>query len=236
MNEDVIRMNDVWKTYSMGETSLDALKNVSVVIKEGEFVAITGSSGSGKSTMMNIIGCLDTPTKGTVFLRGKDIALLNESQLAEIRGKSIGFIFQQFNLLPTLSALENVMLPLEFQDEDDDKTKERAAKLLKMVGLGERIHHLPSQLSGGQRQRVAIARSLAVDPKIVLADEPTGNLDSKTGTYIMKFLSELNEKENKTIIIVTHDTELIKYAKKILYVKDGEIIKITNNSKKRKLK
>ena len=236
MNEDVIRMNDVWKTYSMGETSLDALKNVSVVIKEGEFVAITGSSGSGKSTMMNIIGCLDTPTKGSVFLRGKDIALLNESQLAEIRGKSIGFIFQQFNLLPTLSALENVMLPLDFQDEDDDKTKERATNLLNMVGLGDRIHHLPSQLSGGQRQRVAIARSLAVDPKIVLADEPTGNLDSKTGTYIMKFLSELNEKENKTIIIVTHDTELIKYAKKILYVKDGEIIKITNNSKKRKLK
>jgi len=236
MNKEIIKMNNVWKTYTMGEIKLDALKNVTAEINEGDFVAITGVSGSGKSTMMNIIGCLDTPTKGTIFLEGENIANLNESQLAQIRGKTIGFIFQQFNLIPTLSAIENVMLPLEFQEEDENKTKQRANKLLEMVGLGDRIHHLPSQLSGGQRQRVAIARSLAVDPKIVLADEPTGNLDSKTGKYVMKFLTELNEKKNKTIIIVTHDTELIKYAKKIFYVKDGEIIKVTNNTNRRKKK
>ena len=234
MDKKVISMECVWKTYSMGETHLDALKNVSAVINKGEFVAITGASGSGKSTMMNIIGCLDTPTKGKVFLQGKDIETLNESQLAQIRGKTIGFIFQQFNLLPTLNALENVMLPLEFQNEETDKAKKRATELLKIVGLGDRIHHLPSQLSGGQRQRVAIARSLAVDPEIVLADEPTGNLDSKTGTYVMEFLRKLNEEENKTIIIVTHDTELIKYVNKIFYVKDGEIVKVIDNAKRRK--
>ncbi|MBT4824377.1 ABC transporter ATP-binding protein [Candidatus Woesearchaeota archaeon] len=236
MDEIIINMDRVWKTYSMGETNLDALKNVSAVINKGEFVAITGASGSGKSTMMNIIGCLDTPTKGKVFLQGKDIATLNESQLAQIRGKTIGFIFQQFNLLPTLSALENIMLPLEFQDEETNKAKKRANELLKIVGLGDRAHHLPSQLSGGQRQRVAIARSLAVNPEIVLADEPTGNLDSKTGTYVMEFLKKLNEKENKTIIIVTHDTNLIKYVNKIFYVKDGEIVKIIDNTIRRNKK
>jgi len=236
MNEQVISMDCVWKTYSMGETKLDALKEVSIAINKGDFVAITGASGSGKSTMMNIIGCLDTPTKGKVFLQGKDIATLKESQLAQIRGKTIGFIFQQFNLLPTLTALENVMLPLEFQDEETDKAKKRANELLKIVGLEDRADHLPSQLSGGQNQRVAIARSLAVNPEIVLADEPTGNLDSKTGTYVMEFLRKLNEKENKTIIIVTHDTGLLKYVKKIFFVKDGKIVKITDNTKRRNKK
>jgi putative ABC transport system ATP-binding protein len=236
MSKEVIVMKDVWKTYVMGETNLDALKKVSVTINKGDFVAITGSSGSGKSTMMNIIGCLDTPTKGQVFLEKKDIATLNESQLAQIRGKTIGFIFQQFNLLPTLSTVENVMLPLEFQNEDKDKIKKRAIELLKIVGLDDRMDHLPSQLSGGQRQRVAIARSLAVNPEILLADEPTGNLDSKTGTYVMEFLSKLNIEENKTIIIVTHDTELIKYAKKILYIKDGELVNVVDNINRRKKK
>jgi len=170
------------------------------------------------------------------MLGGEDIAKLSESKLANIRGKMIGFIFQQFNLLPTLTALKNVMLPLELQEEDAQESKKRALKLLKTFELGDRSNHLPSQLSGGQRQRVAIARSLSVNPEIILADEPTGNLDSKTGIYIMNFLTELNKKEKKTIIMVTHDTELVKYAKKIVHVMDGKITKIIENKNPTKLK
>jgi len=187
-------------------------------------VAITGSSGSGKSTCMNLVGCLDVPSKGKIFLEDKDISSLSRSNLAEIRGKKIGFIFQQFNLFPTLNALENVMLPAEFQDENGNDIKKRAKELLEMVGLGDRIHHRPTELSGGQAQRVAIARALANDPEIILADEPTGNLDSKTGEYIMNFLSKLNKEEGKTVIMVTHDLGLIKFAKRVIKLKDGQIM------------
>ncbi|WP_440951875.1 ABC transporter ATP-binding protein [Methanococcoides sp. FTZ1] len=229
MNENetpLIDLNDVWKIYQMGEIEFAALKGVDLHIRKGEFVVILGPSGSGKSTLMNQIGCLDTPTKGSVSLNGKNISHLGESELAQIRGRTIGFIFQQFNLIPTLNSMENVMLPLEFQEEDPDVAENRARELLKIVGLSDKMQHLPSQLSGGQRQRVAIARSLAFNPEILLADEPTGALDSKTGDYILEFLNELHEDENKTIIIVTHDNELVKYAEKIIYIRDGMIEKI----------
>ncbi|MBU2639118.1 MAG: ABC transporter ATP-binding protein [Nanoarchaeota archaeon] len=224
MKETVIELKDVWKTYQMGEVEVHAIRGVSLNIKKGEFVAITGSSGSGKSTCMNLVGCLDVPSKGKIFLEDKDISSLSRSNLAEIRGKKIGFIFQQFNLFPTLNALENVMLPAEFQDENGNDIKKRAKELLEMVGLGDRIHHRPTELSGGQAQRVAIARALANDPEIILADEPTGNLDSKTGEYIMNFLSKLNKEEGKTVIMVTHDLGLIKFAKRVIKLKDGQIM------------
>ncbi|WP_445475477.1 ABC transporter ATP-binding protein [Methanococcoides methylutens] len=235
MNENevpLIDLKDVWKIYQMGEIEFAALKGVDLHIKKGEFVVILGPSGSGKSTLMNQIGCLDTPTKGIVSLSGKDISSLDESELAQIRGRSIGFIFQQFNLIPTLNSLENVMLPLEFQEEDANVADKRARELLKIVGLEDKMQHLPSQLSGGQRQRVAIARSLSVNPDILLADEPTGALDSKTGNYILEFLNELHEDKNKTIIIVTHDNELVKYAEKVIYIKDGMIEKIETKEKR----
>ncbi|HML25787.1 MAG TPA: ABC transporter ATP-binding protein [Methanomethylovorans sp.] len=228
----LLKLEDVWKIYQMGEVEFAALKGVDMHISKGEFVVILGPSGSGKSTMMNLLGCLDLPSKGTVLLNGKDISHLPESELATIRGKMIGFIFQQFNLIPTLNTLENVMLPLEFQNADPSAAKKKAAELLDMVGLSQKARNLPSQLSGGQRQRVAIARSLAVDPDIILADEPTGNLDSKTGTYILDFLYGLHKKEGKTIIIVTHDVALVRYAERVVHIKDGmveSIEKIQNN-------
>ncbi|MBC7085478.1 MAG: ABC transporter ATP-binding protein [Methanomethylovorans sp.] len=217
----LIKLDNVWKIYQMGEVEFAALKGVDLQISKGEFIVILGPSGSGKSTMMNLLGCLDLPSKGTVFLKGKDISQLSESELATIRGRMIGFIFQQFNLIPTLNTLENVMLPLEFQNADPFMSKKKATELLDLVGLSQKVNNLPSQLSGGQRQRVAIARSLAADPDIILADEPTGNLDSKTGTYILDFLYELHKKEGKTIIIVTHDTTLVRYAERVVHIKDG---------------
>lgn len=228
----LIDLKDVWKIYQMGEIEFAALKEVDLHINRGEFVVILGPSGSGKSTLMNQIGCLDIPTKGIVSLNGHNISSLDESELAQIRGKTIGFIFQQFNLIPTLNSLENVMLPLEFQEENINIARNRAKELLKVVGLEDKMQHAPSQLSGGQRQRVAIARSLAVNPEILLADEPTGALDSKTGDYILKFLNDLHEEQNKTIIIVTHDTELIKYAEKVIHIKDGMIEKIETKEKR----
>jgi putative ABC transport system ATP-binding protein len=215
----------------MGEVEVPALKGICLDIKKGEFLAIAGASGSGKSTMMNLVGCLDVPTKGKIFLDKDNIADLSESQLAHTRGRKIGFIFQQFNLIPTLNALENVMLPLSFQDEDDSKAKERATRLLKMVGLADRMRHLPSQLSGGQMQRVAIARSLSVNPEIILADEPTGNLDSKTGGFIMNFLRKIHDNDGKTIIMVTHDLHLVKFADRVVHLKDGEIERIEKNGR-----
>lgn len=222
----LIDLKDVWKIYQMGEIEFAALKGIDLHINKGEFVAILGPSGSGKSTLMNQIGCLDIPTKGIVSLKGKDISSLDEAELAQIRGKTIGFIFQQFNLIPTLNSLENVMLPLEFQEEETSVARARARELLKIVGLEDKMQHMPSQLSGGQRQRVAIARSLAVNPEILLADEPTGALDSKTGAYILEFLNELHESKNKTIIMITHDNELLIHAEKIVHIKDGMIEKI----------
>jgi putative ABC transport system ATP-binding protein len=215
----------------MGETEFAALKGINLEIFEGEFLVVLGPSGSGKSTLMNLLGCLDLPSKGTVFLNSKDISELDESELALIRGQMIGFIFQSFNLIPTLSTKENVLLPLEFQEESTQLSQKKADYLLKIVGLSDKKQNLPSQLSGGQRQRVAIARSLAVNPPIILADEPTGNLDSKTGDYILGFLDNLNKTEGKTIIIVTHDLEIVKYATRIVYIRDGLIEKIEQKKK-----
>ncbi|WP_406655568.1 ABC transporter ATP-binding protein [Methanolobus sp. ZRKC2] len=219
----LMRLTDVWKIYRMGEVEFAALKNVDLEILHGEFVVILGPSGSGKSTMMNLLGCLDLPSKGIVELNNRDISRMQESELAQIRGQLIGFIFQQFNLIPTLNTIENVMLPLEFQEADPDLSWKRAEELLNVVSLSDKKYNLPSQLSGGQRQRVAIARSLAVDPKVILADEPTGNLDSETGNYILEFLSDLHQKEGKTIIMITHDPDLTRYADRVVHIKDGMV-------------
>ncbi len=229
MNQPIIKIENVWKKYDMGSVEpLVVLKEINLEIKKGEFIAITGPSGSGKSTMVNIVGALDKPSWGAVYLNGENVSNMNESSLAFLRGKTIGFIFQQFNLLPTLTALENVMLPMEIIDQDENKSKDTAEKLLNKLGLGDRMHHKPNELSGGQQQRVAIARSLANNPDVVLADEPTGNLDSKTGKFIMDFLGQLN-KEGKTIILITHDLELVKYGKRVVYIKDGRIEKEIHN-------
>lgn len=223
----IIELSNVWKIYTMGDMEVPALKGVNLKIMKGDFVAIMGPSGSGKSTAMNMVGCLDVPSKGSIFLDGKDISQLTESELAQIRGKKIGFIFQKFNLINTLSALENITLPMVFQEIPEDERIEKAKSLLKIVELLERMDHKPNELSGGQQQRVAIARALANDPEVILADEPTGNLDSHTGEIIMEFLHKLN-KMGKTIVMVTHDEELAKKAKKIAYLKDGRIVKCTN--------
>ena len=220
----IIKLENVWKIYQMGEVKVNALRGLNLEILEDEFVAIMGPSGSGKSTAVNMVGCLDVPTKGKIFLDNKDISKLSESDLAQIRGRRIGFIFQQFNLLGTLSAMENIALPMLFQETEREERLETAKKLLEMVELGDRMYHKPTELSGGEQQRVAIARSLANDPEVVLADEPTGNLDSKTGEVVMKFLEKLND-EGKTIIMVTHDKNVAKHADRIEYLKDGKIVK-----------
>jgi putative ABC transport system ATP-binding protein len=223
--EQIIKIDNVWKKYNMGKAEpLVVLKEINLEINKGDFIAITGPSGSGKSTMVNIVGALDLPSYGEVLLKEKRISEMNESSLAYLRGKTIGFIFQQFNLLPNLSALQNVMLPMEIIDIPEHVAKERATKLLGALGLGDRMDHRPNELSGGQQQRVAIARALANDPEVILADEPTGNLDSKTGKFVIDFLCSLN-KEGKTIVLITHDLELVKYARKTVYLKDGEIEK-----------
>jgi putative ABC transport system ATP-binding protein len=208
----------------MGDVTVNALRGISLEIKKGEFVAIQGPSGSGKSTAMNMVGCLDVPTKGRIFLDDKDISHLHESELAQIRGRKIGFIFQQFNLIPTLSAIENVMLPMIFQGIEKEKRLEKAKKLLEMLELGERLNHKPSELSGGQQQRVAIARALSNDPDVILADEPTGNLDSSTGLNVIHYLENLN-RQGKTIVMVTHDADIAKHAKRIEFLRDGQICK-----------
>lgn len=222
--ETVIKIDNVWKKYDMGKAEpLVVLKEINLEIHKGEFVAITGPSGSGKSTMVNIVGALDKPSFGKVSLKEKNVSEMDESSLAFLRGKTIGFIFQQFNLLPTLSALQNVMLPMEMIDMSESEAKDRATELLTALGLGERLNHKPNELSGGQQQRVAIARALANDPEVILADEPTGNLDSKTGKFVMEFLEKMNKKEGKTIVLITHDIELIGYAKRTVKLFDGRI-------------
>ncbi|MBI4143586.1 ABC transporter ATP-binding protein [Candidatus Woesearchaeota archaeon] len=229
MKKSVIKLENVWKIYKMGNVAVNALQGLSLDIKEGEFVAIMGPSGSGKSTAVNMIGCLDVPTRGKILLDAHDISKLSESELAQIRGRKIGFIFQQFNLVPTLTAIENVMLPMIFQGIPESARLKKAKELLELVGLGDRISHKPSELSGGQQQRVAIARSLANDPEVVLADEPTGNLDSKTGANVLDFLEKLHKEENKTIVMVTHDQNLAKIAERIEFLKDGKIVKSTRS-------
>jgi putative ABC transport system ATP-binding protein len=221
----IIKLDNVWKIYKMGNVRVNALRGLNIEIKKGEFVAIMGPSGSGKSTAVNMVGALDIPSKGKIYLENHDISKLSESDLAQIRGKKIGFIFQQFNLINTLSALENVALPMVFQGVDREERIEKAKKILEMVELGDRMNHRPTELSGGQQQRVAIARSLANDPEVVLADEPTGNLDSKTGKTVMSFLKDLNRKEGKTIIMVTHDTNVAHHADRIEFLKDGKVVK-----------
>ncbi len=227
-SKTIIKIDNVWKKYDMGKAEpLVVLKDINIEIHKGEFVAIVGPSGSGKSTMMNIVGALDVPSWGSVFLGSRNISEMNESSLAFLRGKTIGFIFQQFNLLPTLNALQNVMLPMEIADISGSEAKERATELLTALGLGERLSHKPNELSQGQQQRVAIARALANNPEVILADEPTGNLDSKTGKFVMEFLEKINRKEGKTVILITHDIELLRYAKRIIHIKDGKIEKET---------
>ena len=219
----IIELKNVCKNYFLGKIKVKALKNINLIVKQKDFIAIMGPSGSGKSTLVNLIGCLDVPDKGHIFLKEKDITKLSENELANLRGKTIGFVFQQFNLIPTLTALDNVTLPMAFQGVGLKKARKRSKELLDIVGLGDRIHHKPSELSGGEQQRVAIARALSNDPKIILADEPTGNLDSKSGKQIVDMLVKLNKK-GKTIIIVTHNPNIAKYAKIKKHLKDGRFI------------
>jgi putative ABC transport system ATP-binding protein len=219
----MIELKNVHKVYPMGEVSVPALRGINLTIHPGEFVAIMGPSGSGKSTLMHLLGCLDLPSDGVVQLDGKDITTLDEDTLAQIRGKKVGFVFQTFNLIPTLTAQENVELPLFFQGVPREKRRARAAELLRKVGLDGRLHHKPAQLSGGERQRVAIARALANDPEIILADEPTGNLDSESGKAILELLAQLH-REGKTIILVTHNPEAAAYAQRIVRIRDGRLV------------
>ncbi len=231
-NSIILRLDNVSKIYKMGEVEVHALKGVSVEIKKGDFVAIMGASGSGKSTMMNLIGCLDIPSTGNIYLKSQDISQMSESDLASLRGRTIGFIFQQYNLIQSISAFENVLLPLEFLEYDDAKAIVRAKDILALVGLSDKMHHLPSQLSGGQQQRVSIARSLVSNPEIILADEPTGALDSVTGKEVLNTLTKLWKEQGKTIIMVTHDHNLAQYAHTMIELKDGKILRIIENKKR----
>ena len=217
----MIEIANITKVYQMGETQVRALDGVSLKIDDGEWAAITGPSGSGKSTLMAILGCLDSPTSGSYKLDGVDVAKMRDDQLAEVRNKKIGFVFQQFNLLARTSALENVELPLLYSSVNH--RRERAKAALEAVGLGDRIKHRPNELSGGQQQRVAIARALVTEPSILLADEPTGNLDSKTGAEIMKLFSELHSTRGITVIFVTHDPSIAANAHRVIHIRDGQI-------------
>lgn len=225
---EIMALIDVWKIYKMGEVEVTALKNVNLSIHKGDYTVIMGPSGSGKSTFLQIIGCLDQPSKGKVLIEGIDTSTMTDSNLAGIRNKKIGFVFQSFNLLPKLSALENCALPMIYNGVSSKKRKEKAIQLLEKVGLGDRIKHRPTQLSGGQQQRVAIARALANEPNIILADEPTGNLDSKSSVEILELLKSFNG-EGKTIIVVTHDPDMVKEGKTIVWIKDGEIERVQVN-------
>lgn len=220
--QKVIETNDIARTYIMGTEQVQALKSISIQINRGEYVAFMGPSGSGKSTLMNIIGCLDTPSKGTYILNGSDVSDMTEDALAEVRNKEIGFVFQTFNLLPRSTSLDNVALPLIYAGYNKSARTERALQVLESVGLGDRAKHKPNELSGGQRQRVAIARALVNNPSIILADEPTGNLDTKTSYEIMDLFDELHKKGN-TIIMVTHEEDIAKYAHRIIRLRDGLI-------------
>jgi len=222
MSEYVIDINSLTKIYQTGKTDFKALNNVTLKIRKGDFVAIMGPSGSGKSTLMNIIGCLDRPTSGTVIIDGENISIVSDNELAEIRGRKIGFIFQKFNLIPTMTALKNIALPMVFLGGTKADRDQRAAELLGKVGLTNWATHRPSELSCGQQQRIAIARALSNNPSIILADEPTGNLDTKTGEQIMELLVALN-KEGKTILLVTHAIALKRFANRVINMLDGEV-------------
>ena len=221
--DHLIELNNVYKIYPMGDENVHALDGVSITIDKGEFVAIVGSSGSGKSTAMNIIGCLDVPTSGTYRLGGVDVSTMDDDQQAEIRNKMLGFIFQQYNLIPKLNVLENVELPLLYAGISPEERRQRAEKALARVGLGDKKKHLPAQLSGGQQQRVSIARALAGTPSVILADEPTGALDSRTGREVLGFLKQLN-REGDTVVLITHDNSIAVRADRIIRLQDGRVI------------
>lgn len=219
----------------MGETEVPAVKGISLTLLQGEFVAIIGASGSGKSTMLNLVGALDTPTKGEIILEGKPLSKLDESHISRIRGKAIGFIFQTFNLYPTLNVFENIALPMRIHEFNSKKISQTTQQLIQKVGLEHRASHFPSQLSGGERQRVAVARALSTNPRMILADEPTGNLDTKTSREIMELFETLHSREGKTIILVTHEHDIAQYAERIIELRDGKILyDKKNNSRRRK--
>jgi putative ABC transport system ATP-binding protein len=223
----LIAVKALTKVYGKGEIAVHALRGISAVVEEGEFVAVMGPSGSGKSTLMNILGCLDRPTDGTYILDGEDVSKLSKNQLAGVRNRKIGFIFQSYNLLPRLTAVKNVMLPMLYNTangKSDQEHYERAVKALESVGLGDRIDHRPNALSGGQQQRVAIARSLVNDPAIILADEPTGNLDTRSAEDIMQILHQLHEERGATIVMVTHELDIAGHAERVIYLRDGQIV------------
>jgi putative ABC transport system ATP-binding protein len=221
----VIRLENVFKTYDLGEIQVQALRGVSLEVSEGEFVAVMGPSGSGKSTIMNILGCLDRPTKGRYFLDGTDVSRMSKTELARIRNRKLGFVFQQFNLLSRTSALENVELPTVYAGISPEERERRAMESLTRVGLADRAGHHPSQLSGGQQQRVAIARALVNTPSILLADEPTGNLDSRTSVEIMDILQTLNNEQGLTIVLVTHEPDIAQYSKRTMLFRDGKLVR-----------
>ena len=224
----MIEFKNIYKIYKMGDNEVHAVDGISFKIEEGEFVAIVGQSGSGKSTCMNIIGALDVPTNGEYLLNGKDISKYTDDQLAEIRNCTLGFIFQQYNLISKLNVYENVELPLLYRSMSSEERKKRVTESLEKVGLADRIHHMPNQLSGGQQQRVSIARALATHPSIILADEPTGALDSKTGHEVLEFLKQLNN-EGNTIILITHDLGIAAEAKRVIRIQDGKVISDTSS-------
>lgn len=234
-NKAVIELKDIWKTYYLGDNTIDVLKGISFSVPKGEFVAIVGKSGSGKTTLVNQVGCLDSPSKGEIILDGEDVSQLSESELAKVRGKKIGYVFQKFNLIKTLSSQENVELPMIFQGVSKEERSKKAKLLLETFDMGERLVNKPSELSGGQQQRVAIARALANEPEILLADEPTGNLDSKTGVVVMEYLQQLHA-QGKTIILVTHDDKLSRCAQRIITLIDGKVVSDEKNTKILKVK
>ena len=223
MSETVVKLDKVVKTYFMGDNQVQALRGISFEIEQGEFTAIMGPSGSGKSTCMNMIGCLDRPSSGLVEINGRETAMMNEKELAQLRNITIGFVFQQYHLIPAMTVLENVMLPLKYQKVDKGERLERAKEALKAVGLGERLNHRPHELSGGQKQRVAIARAMITRPKILLADEPTGALDSETGVQVMELFREINKTNGTTVIIVTHDPRIGNSVERCIKIFDGLI-------------
>jgi putative ABC transport system ATP-binding protein len=224
MTKDIIKLDNITKTYVLGDVKIPVLKGISLTIEQGVHISLMGPSGSGKTTMLNILGCLDKPTTGKYFMEGDEVSSLNDEKLSEIRSRKIGFIFQSYNLIPHLTVIENIGLPLFYQGVDEKTIKEKALMMAEIVGLKDRVMHKPTELSGGQQQRVAIARALINTPTFVLADEPTGNLDTRTGREIMELLKKLNEEEGTTLFVITHDSNIAGYGKVVIKILDGELV------------